>query len=433
MTTWRQAPQDLTTLPPPKKSSWKVREAIKAQKLLEREEIEPFDMAEMKPFDMASLQLFTEAQKLLEKEEMEPFDMASLQLPTPPGRIITAEALLTTTEFSAMDLIRSIARPLHTSEIIDYVSKWKDHDVREEINSCYDGYSALFYACRTYDCELVRFLIEIGADPSLQAAKQSVPLLAWIILQDDPRSFNIVATLLSMGCSPSTIPPDMYADVMITPALEVLDEEILRKTSPWCTRKLRAILARKLNLTHRYLLNKAASKLKPASPRKLQTAKILKISSLLAVPYFIVGQSLATDIVCSSILAHLTIKSSHPLVMAFVGPPGHGKTELAKRMGELLSANIFTADCTEMRHETDLFGPKFPYSGWGNGSPLNNFLSNEQGKRSVVFLDEFDKTTADVRQALLTTFDDGKNTYYYYFFFALTNGVCSNPKLATYL
>lgn len=130
---------------------------------------------------------------------------------------------------------------------------------------------------------------------------------------------------------------------------------------------------------------------------------------------------MAIDIVCSSILAHLTIKSSHPLVMAFVGPPGHGKTELAKRMGDLLSANLFIADCTEMRHETDLFGPKFPYSGWENGSPLNNFLSNDQGKRSVVFLDEFDKTTADVRQALLTTFDDGKETFFFFFFLVALN------------
>lgn len=167
-------------------------------------------------------------------------------------------------------------------------------------------------------------------------------------------------------------------------------------------------MARGLNLTHRYLLNKAST-LTPGSPRKLQTAKILKISSLLAVPYFVVGQTMAADIVCSSVLAHLTIKSSHPLVMTFVGPPGHGKTELAKQMGKLLSANTFIADCTQMRHETDVFGPKFPYSGWESGSPLNNFLSKEQDKRSAVFLDEFDKTTAEVRQALLTTFDDGKS------------------------
>lgn len=299
-----------------------------------------------------------EAENLSKKGKVEAFDLASFQLPAPPGPVTTAEALLTTAHFSAMDLIRGIAKKtLYTSEILEYVSKWKEDDVREQINSRYDGYSALFYACKTYDCELVRFLIEIGADPTL-VAKHSVPLLAWIILQADPRSFNVVATLLSLGCSPADIPPDMYADIMKTPA-KVVDEEILRKT-PWCTSNLRALLAREMNLTHRYRLNKAST-LTPSSPRKLQTARILKISSLLAVPYFVVGQTMATDIVCSSILAHLTIKSSHPLVMAFVGPPGHGKTELAKRMGKLLSANTFTADCTEMRHETDVFGPKFPY------------------------------------------------------------------------
>lgn len=253
--------------------------------------------------------------------------------------------------FSAKDLIRGIAKPLDTSEIFEYIKRWENQEIREEINSCYDGYSALFYACKTYNCELVRFLVEVGADPTL-VAKHSVPLLAWIILQDDPRSFKVVATLLSLGSSPADIPPDMYADIMKTP-VEVVDEETLQKT-PWCTSNLRALLARELNLTHRYLLNKAST-LKPGSLRKLQTAKILQISSLFTVPYFIVGQTVATDILCSSILAHLTIKSSHPLVMAFVGPPGHGKTELAKRMGKLLSANNFIADCTEMRHETDVF------------------------------------------------------------------------------
>lgn len=293
--------------------------------------------------------------------------------------------------------------------------------VLERINFLYDGYSALYYACKTYDCELVRFLIEIGADPTL-VAKNWVPLLAWIILQDDPRSFKVVATLLSLGCNPADIPPDMYADIMKTPVVEEegVGEEIIRKT-PWCTRHLRALLAQKLNITHRYLFNKAST-IKPGSPRKLQAARILQISSLLTVPYFIVGQTMATDIVCSTILAHLTIKSSHPLVMAFVGPPGHGKTELAKQMGNLLSANIFTADCTEMCHETDVFGPKSPYQGSENGSPLNNLLSKERDKRSVVFLDEFDKTTAEVWQALLTTFEMTVK------FICLTNAVNNYPK-----
>ena len=91
------------------------------------------------------------------------------------------------------------------------------------------------------------------------------------------------------------------------------------------------------------------------------------------------------------------------------GPSGHGKTELAKRMGELLSLELECIDCTEMKHETDLFGPKKPYIGHEQGSPLNNFLTRLTGRRCIVFLDEFEKTTREVQNALLVPFDEGKD------------------------
>jgi len=61
-------------------------------------------------------------------------------------------------------------------------------------------------------------------------------------------------------------------------------------------------------------------------------------------------------------------------VIVFAGPSGHGKTELARIMGALLLVPSHFGDCTEMRHETDLFGPKAPYENWEVGSPLNNHL-----------------------------------------------------------
>lgn len=61
-----------------------------------------------------------------------------------------------------------------------------------------------------------------------------------------------------------------------------------------------------------------------------------------------------------------------------------------------------------MRHETDLFGPKAPYENWEVGSPLNNHLIDHAGKRNIVFLDEFEKSTPKVWEALLLVLDKGK-------------------------
>lgn len=77
-------------------------------------------------------------------------------------------------------------------------------------------------------------------------------------------------------------------------------------------------------------------------------------------------------------------------------------------MGELLSLELECIDCTELRYETDLFGPKKPYIGHELGSPLNNFLTRLTGRRCIVFLDEFEKTTRDVQNALLIPFDEGR-------------------------
>jgi ATP-dependent Clp protease ATP-binding subunit ClpA len=95
-------------------------------------------------------------------------------------------------------------------------------------------------------------------------------------------------------------------------------------------------------------------------------------------------------------------------VLVFAGPSGHGKTELAKRLGQLLTLELECVDSTEIRRESDLFGPKQPYMGYEKGSPLNNFLTRMSGNRAIVFLDEFEKTTREVQNACLIPFDEGK-------------------------
>ena len=103
----------------------------------------------------------------------------------------------------------------------------------------------------------------------------------------------------------------------------------------------------------------------------------------------------------------MMVRTKRPLVMVFAGPSGHGKTELARRLGHLMSLDLEIVDCTIYNREIELFGPRNPYVGAENGSPLNNFLVKNAGKRCIVFLDEFEKTTTDIHQALLVPFDNG--------------------------
>ncbi|KAF3913732.1 hypothetical protein AA313_de0206524 [Arthrobotrys entomopaga] len=60
-----------------------------------------------------------------------------------------------------------------------------------------------------------------------------------------------------------------------------------------------------------------------------------------------------------------------------------------------------------VKREDEFFGPHAPYNGCEQGSPLNNFLVANSGKRSIVFLDEIEKTSREILNALLVPFERG--------------------------
>jgi ATP-dependent Clp protease ATP-binding subunit ClpA len=161
-----------------------------------------------------------------------------------------------------------------------------------------------------------------------------------------------------------------------------------------------------MTLSHRYYLEKAATLRKP-TPREIDLAQRRNAEGLLGIPYFLIGQSLASHLLLRKLLSHILSPSKRPLVMVFAGPSGHGKTELARRLGHLLSLELEVVDCTAVSREIELFGPREPYSGAEKGSPLNNFLAKHSGQRCIVFLDEFEKTTTDIHKTLLLPFDNG--------------------------
>ena len=129
---------------------------------------------------------------------------------------------------------------------------------------------------------------------------------------------------------------------------------------------------------------------------------------LFETPYSITGQEQATTKVIEWIKLHNCSKKDGPLILLFTGPSGHGKTQLAQDMGRLLSVDIFTVDCTSKQYETGMFGPRAPYMEYQEGSSLNNHLMRMAGQKTVIFLDEFDKITDEVRKAMLLVFESGQ-------------------------
>lgn len=263
------------------------------------------------------------------------------------------------------------------------------------------------FAIERNSTSLVRLLCRAGASPNDKIKPCKIPVLAYAIFHSEygiMDTTDVVIQLLVMGAQPNHIPEDMWQDPLQAPQREQAKPN--PDISKWCRPEVREALARTFNLMQRYCLRKAST-LSIPSPRALQIAKATATVPLFEVPYHVIGQHEPTQTVIDSILNLYMSDGNRPLILLLTGPSGHGKTELAKRMGSFLSLNSVFVDCARMKHETDIFGPQAPYQGWEEGCPLNNHLVEHAGQRNIVFLDEFDKTTKEVHKAMLLLFEHG--------------------------
>ncbi|KAI1419082.1 ATPase, aaa-2 [Xylaria sp. FL1777] len=316
-------------------------------------------------------------------------------------------------EFSLNDLVGATAHGSSVETITNYLQYYDPKTVKQHINETVNGFPLIFYGVARNDDAIVRTFVEHGADVCAIHSPSGTPLLAFAIVHSETTqqdTTTIVATLLSLGASPTLIPSDLYS-----PYYQDLPEDSQTPGTPestsdtirWCTKAARSRLQKTANLTQRYHLDRA-TKIKKASVRHRQVAELKKAKPILGIPYFLVGQTLASSRLLQKLLSHLVIPNKRPLVLAFAGPSGHGKTELARQMGHLLHLDLEVVDCTIVKREIELFGPREPYVAAERGSSINNFLSNHSGQRCIVFLDEFEKTTSDIHQALLLPFDNGE-------------------------
>ena len=277
------------------------------------------------------------------------------------------------------------------------------------------AFPILYFAAERNSPQIVKILCHAGAKPSQSIISYGppnfeIPLLRYTILSAEYKLVDTTETviaLLAAGANPYDVPIDMWQNYLRSPTKDRRQQlGVTDITETWCTTEIREALCRTFNLLQRYSLWKAAQLERP-TVRGIQIAKSHNITPLFETPYHILGQQLATTQVLQRITTRFPFNSTKPLVLVLTGLSGHGKTELARRMGDLLSLKLIVIDCTTMRHDTDLFGPWHPYEGSRAGSKLNNHLAEWAGKRTVVFLDEFDKTTDDVRKSMLLLFESG--------------------------
>jgi hypothetical protein len=102
-----------------------------------------------------------------------------------------------------------------------------------------------------------------------------------------------------------------------------------------------------------YWLNRG---LKNAFPQ--EKLEELGLARLNALKFKIVGQSFALEQILAEVTSFNvnTELSAKPLVMLFSGPPGHGKTETAKQLADLLACPFHKVDCRNHANPWEMFG-----------------------------------------------------------------------------
>jgi hypothetical protein len=230
--------------------------------------------------------------------------------------------------FSARKLVYALQKEqIKHNQILTYFSYYEAEIVSKGLDELVQGVPAIFYAVATNDEVIVRTWVEHGADVNVSEQRSGIPLLAFAILQSGVLRADttaVVVTLLSLGADASVIPKAFYSPSLQEytasgPNLSDLSD-LEDDNKKWCKEHIRPQLATALNLTQRYVLEKHERRKKPAL-RLRNAAARLNVTSLFSLPYFMIGQDFATQLLTEELISYLITQSEGPLVLFFAGIP----------------------------------------------------------------------------------------------------------------
>lgn len=283
----------------------------------------------------------------------------------------------------------------------------------------YIGPSPMFYAVKR-DCpDSIHLLAKYGLDPNIAAFEDQIPLLAYAIMSawfNLQNGTEVVRALLTVGAKAEAIPADMWMNYM-KPARRwgkghPAGQSSKGDASPslWCRQVYRDILAPGLNLTMRYMLHISANQPR-RSLKQLGIATHHGISRLDGLFCHLVGQRHAAQKISDALWTWLnTSEHASPLVFLFAGPAYHGKTELARHLGQVLSAPLFEVKTTKLlqAREAPVLSPDAEYRVREDGASLVHFLRANNGRRSVVFLEGLNQDDYEIHDTMMEALDDSK-------------------------
>ena len=291
------------------------------------------------------------------------------------------------------------------------------------------SYTPLAYAIQHARPGVVKILVKHGA--KLDTPIKGMHPLVWALCHDSygpsDDAIAMVLLLLTLGCDSKIIPAQLIEH---KPPKTAQVAQLHREHSWALPLAIVKRLHERLNCVIRYYI-RIAQGFEPQTLRKEHSLAKFDASGIIAARYGQVGQRFLGERIEDFILYRsLTYEDSRrplvailpgkplntlwrscaraPLTLSPAGTAGHGKTYYVKNVAACADAPLYFVDLAGAEDQRELFGSPPPFHGCEEGSPLNNFLAENNGKTAVILLDELDKCGKDIREAWLHILEEGE-------------------------